>query len=139
MTILLFAGAFCVGFSLVWLLRNIDSNTALFLLIFGTLLIGATAVSAHDHRRPDLLDWFKGLKNSGGAICCDGTDGLRVDDVDWETKDGKFRVRLGGQWIEVPDSAIVQGPNLSGPAMVWPYYGMGQPTGVRCFMPGTMT
>jgi hypothetical protein len=34
--------------------------------------------------------------------CCDGTDAERVDDADWETKDGQYRVRINGEWVDVP-------------------------------------
>ena len=41
-----------------------------------------------------------------GARCCSDADGSVVSDVDWELKDGHYRVRLEGQWIDVPDDAV---------------------------------
>ena len=35
--------------------------------------------------------------------CCSVADGQSVKNVDWDTKDGKYRVRLDGQWIRGPD------------------------------------
>lgn len=93
----------------------------------------------HDHGRPDLNNWFMSLQSKGKVSCCDGSDAMRLDDVDWDAKDGHYRVRLQGEWVDVPDSAVVEGPNRAGPTMVWPYYLNGSMRGVRCFMPGSMT
>jgi hypothetical protein len=38
--------------------------------------------------------------------CCSVADGQSVEGVDWDTKDGNYRVRLDGQWIEVPPDAL---------------------------------
>ncbi|WGR91681.1 hypothetical protein MTX26_14845 [Bradyrhizobium sp. ISRA443] len=84
-----------------------------------------------------LKQWFDGLR-SGKGPCCSDADGTAVSDVDWETKDGHYRVRLDGQWIDVPDDAVITEPNRAGRAMVWPirsYMGIT----IRCFMPGSMT
>ena len=40
-----------------------------------------------------LKDWFKSLK-SGRGPCCDGSDGRRVDDADWQSKGERYRVRV---------------------------------------------
>ena len=98
----------------------------------------ATKSRAHDPDRPELKGWFMGLQSKGKSPCCDGSDATRLDDVDWESKDGHYRVRLYGQWVDVPDEAVVEGPNRAGPAMVWPNPISGRPM-VRCFMPGSMT
>jgi hypothetical protein len=46
----------------------------------------------------DMREWFKGLHaQRNGIVCCDEADGWRVDDVDWESKDGHCRVRLYGE------------------------------------------
>jgi hypothetical protein len=69
-------------------------------------------------------------------------DGFVVSDVDWESKDGHYRVRLEGRWIDVPDDAVITEPNRAGRTMVWPYAavrGTDPPrTEIRCFMPGSM-
>jgi hypothetical protein len=94
---------------------------------------------AHDHSRPELDSWFMSLQSKGKSPCCDGAEAMRLDDVDWDSKDGHYRVRLQGEWVDVPDSAVVGGPNRAGPTMVWPYHLNGAMRGVRCFMPGSMT
>lgn len=106
--------------------------------ILSALLLIAVCVTAraHDHNRPGLTDWLKGLYSKNKALCCDGYDTDVVDD--WETKGSRYRVKFRGQWYDVPDGAIVDGPNKDGSALLWMnrgYSGMS----VRCFMPGSMT
>jgi hypothetical protein len=84
-----------------------------------------------------LKQWFDSLK-SGKGPCCSDADGSAVADVDWESKDGHYRVRLDGQWLDVPDDAVITEPNRVGRTMVWPIHGWGGLT-IRCFMPGSMT
>jgi len=91
---------------------------------------------AHDRQHPELNGWYESLQSSKGP-CCDGTDAKRVDNADWDTKDGHYRVRIDGEWVDVPNEAVVPGPNRAGRTMVWPYYINGHPK-ARCFMPGTM-
>jgi len=91
---------------------------------------------AHDHARPFLNDWLKSLQSKNNMPCCDGTDTDAIED--WETKDSRYRVKFRGEWFDVPESAIVDGPNRGGDALLWMnkgYMGMS----VRCFMPGSMT
>jgi len=75
-------------------------------------------------------------------------EGLTLADVEWDMKDGHYRVFLDGQWIEVPDDAIVVERNKYGRPVVWPYYvyvgdekggswEVTKVTRIRCFMPGT--
>jgi hypothetical protein len=61
---------------------------------------------AHDPGRPELNGWFDKLA-SGRGLCCSLIDGVTIADPDWESKDGHYRVRLGGEWIDVPDDALV--------------------------------
>ena len=81
-----------------------------------------------------LKQWFDNLASRRGP-CCSVADGQSVEDVDWDTKDGKYRVRLYGQWIEVPADALVTGPNKFGLAVVWPYKDYEGRTQIRCFIP----
>jgi hypothetical protein len=83
-----------------------------------------------------LKSWFDQLA-SGKGLCCSFADGFRVDDVDWDTQDGHYRVRLNGEWIVVPDNAVVTEPNRFGPAVVWPYMNSDGQTQIRCFLPGS--
>ena len=59
----------------------------------------------------DMREWFKGLHGPRNGIpCCDEADVWPGDDVDWESKDGRYRVRLYGEWVPVPDETE---PNLT--------------------------
>jgi hypothetical protein len=86
---------------------------------------------------PELKAWFDGLR-SGKGPCCSDADGSAVSDVDWESSSGHYRVRLDGKWLDVPDEAVITGPNRIGRTMVWPMRGETGPV-IRCFMPGSMT
>jgi len=52
--------------------------------------------------------------------------------------DGHYRVRIEGEWVDVPDEAVISEPNQIGRTMVWPIRGYMGLT-IRCFMPGSMT
>ncbi len=81
-----------------------------------------------------LHKWFDSL-HSGKGVCCAEADGRALDDGDWDTKDGHYRVQWDGAWIDVPDNAVLPGPNLSRKTMVWLRFEDGVPE-VRCFIPG---
>ena len=85
-----------------------------------------------------LKPWFDQLKSGGGALCCSDADGTAISDTDWRSKDGGYEVFLEGQWMRVPDEAVVTEPNRAGRTMVWPLRGYMGLT-IRCFMPGPMT
>jgi hypothetical protein len=88
-------------------------------------------------QNPELHQWFESLR-SGKGPCCSDADGSAVSDVDWDTAGGHYRVRIDGEWINVPDEAVITEPNRIGRTMVWPIKGyMG--VSIRCFMPGSMT
>jgi hypothetical protein len=67
---------------------------------------------------------------------CSFADGVSVEDVDWDSQDGRYRVRVQGQWIVVPDAALVTEPNRFGPAVVWPFLDGNGVMQIRCFLPG---
>jgi hypothetical protein len=114
--------------------------------IICALLLSASATTSMRARdvdgryaaqNPELHQWFEGLR-SGKGPCCSDADGSAVSDVDWETAGGHYRVRIDGEWVSVPDEAVITEPNRIGRAMVWPirgYLGLS----IRCFMPGSMT
>jgi hypothetical protein len=105
------------------------------------LLLGL--VSQVSHARDDgryagspLKQWFDSLK-SGKGPCCSDADGYAVADPDWESKSGHYRVRIEGEWHDVPDEAVITEPNRAGRTMVWPIKVWSGVT-IRCFMPGAM-
>jgi hypothetical protein len=86
----------------------------------GLIALGAVSVQAHDDGRyanSPLKPWFDGLSSKGGGACCSNADGKVLTDVDWDTKDGHYRVRLDGQWIDVPNDTVITEP--IGPAAPW--------------------
>ena len=101
-------------------------------------LLGCNPAGARDDGRyadEPLHEWFSGLA-SGKGLCCSFADGVRVEDVDWDVQDGQYRVRLQGEWVLVPENALVTEPNRFGPAVVWPFKDADGATQVRCFLPG---
>jgi hypothetical protein len=77
---------------------------------------------AHDDGRftnSPLKEWSTALR-AGTDLCCAFADGVSVQDVDWDSQEGHYRVRIYGQWFVVPDAAVVTEPNRFGPAVVWP-------------------
>jgi hypothetical protein len=122
----------------------------LVVLVFSTVL-GLRIAAPHRAAARDLdgrfsnsplKGWFDSLRSDKGP-CCSDADGTVLSDVDWESKDGHYRVRIQGQWLDVPDDAVIKEPNRAGRTMVWPNYV--SPNGgpvridIRCFMPGSMT
>jgi len=98
------------------------------------------------YRNSPLHEWFDQLASRKG-LCCSYADGQVVEGVDWEAKDGHYRVRLPRKieskdmvWIDVPDDAVITEPNRAERTMVWPIYNDAFPDiSIRCFMPGSMT
>ena len=122
--------------------RAVRSNKALGLGLAVLLsIISAQLVHARDpdgrYANSPLKQWFDSLR-SGKGPCCSDADGSAVSDVDWESRDGHYRVRVEGAWVDVPDEAVITEPNRVGRTMVWPIRGYGGLT-IRCFMPGSMT
>jgi hypothetical protein len=107
--------------------------------VFMALGLGA-ALARDDGRYANspLKPWFESLHSKDGVQCCENADGMALSDVDWDMRDGHYRVRIDGQWIDVPDSRVITEPNRAGRTIVWPFFIDGKPT-VRCFLPGTMT
>lgn len=108
-------------------------------LALGAAIALAIGVAvAHDDGRyanSPLKAWFNSLSSEGGGACCSFADGYSIQDVDWETRGGHYRVRVEGEWLDVPDDRVVKGANRLGPAVVWPYLESGK-RAVRCFLPG---
>jgi hypothetical protein len=117
---------------------------AIFAIVLFIMALIAVGAMAHDDGRyadSPLKPWFDSLHGAGTGPCCSFADGLQIEVDDWDTQ-GKsddvnsgYRVRLDGQWIDVPKDALVTVPNKAGPAFVWPYLIDGK-TYIRCFLPG---
>jgi hypothetical protein len=92
--------------------------------------------SVEAHAGPN-TEFFRSLTNQQGASCCDGSDGYRLEDPDWEVTGNGYRVRIQGQWIDVPPQAVVRQQNKVGFPVVWPVM-IGGKIEIRCFMPAAM-
>ena len=59
-----------------------------------TILVPAQLVARDDGRfaNSPLKPWFDRLA-SGKGLCCSFADGFSVQDVDWDTQEGHYRVR----------------------------------------------
>jgi hypothetical protein len=114
-------------------------------LVVAARMLEPHAAAARDvdgrYASSPLHSWFEGL-HSGKGMCCSDADGTALSDVDWETRESHYRVRIEGQWWDVPDEAVITEPNRAGRTMVWPIYYRTVNTPlrieIRCFMPGSM-
>jgi hypothetical protein len=148
------------GFAALWQ----DGSPRLRRLLIGSLVLSAAvlagvSVFARDldgrYAASPLKPWFDSLR-SGKGPCCSDADGWALADVDWESRGGRYRVRVPRDqflpskdqptppagivmvWIDVEDDAVITEPNRAGRTMVWPIWGYDGLT-IRCFMPGSMT
>jgi len=112
--------------------------TAVALCMLASRLGGVSARDDGRYANSPLKPWFDQLASKKG-LCCSFADGFKVENVDWDTEEGRYRVRLNGEWITVPDAALVTEPNRFGPAVVWPYRDADGTTQIRCFIPGAGT
>ena len=88
-----------------------------------------------------LEPWFQSLQNKLGRYCCARADGHPLEESEWDIKDNKYRVFFEGEWIVVPDHAVISGPNKFGKAMVW-FTGAWEVGDdpfprIHCFIPGS--
>jgi hypothetical protein len=106
-------------------------------LLCSTVLVPNQLYARDDGRfaNSPFKEWFDRLASRNG-LCCAFADGVSLQDVDWDTQEGHYRVRIQGEWFVVPDAAVVTEPNRFGPAVVWPYNDRYGNTRIRCFMPG---
>ena len=65
------------------------------LALYLTTLVSSQLNARDDGRfaNSPLKPWFDRLA-SGKGLCCSFADGVSVQDVDWDTQDGHYRVRI---------------------------------------------
>ena len=92
----------------------------------------------------EMDNWFNSLSSKKAGSCCSNFDGRPPEAVVW-TSDNHYRVMLEGQWIEVPDDAVLDVPNKYGKAVVWytkswrsKVTGKAGDFYIRCFLPGEL-
>src|SRR5947207_3668881 len=111
------------------------------ILLASSLVLASVATYARDNGQytevsPDIKRWVEGLTDSQGRGCCATADGFRPEEVEWDTAENSYRVRIDGKWFVVPDAAVIKEPNRIGYAIVWYYVDTGR-LYIRCFLPGS--
>jgi hypothetical protein len=106
-----------------------------------TLVLASVGTYAHDNGQytqvsPEIKRWVEGLTDHQGRGCCATADGFRPEEVEWDTAENSYRVRIEGRWFSVPDTAVIKEPNRIGFAIVWYYVDSGK-VYIRCFLPGS--
>jgi hypothetical protein len=96
------------------------------LIAFGTLSFAANSHTRDNGRyrqlSRDIKAWIERLTDQEGTSCCAIADGVRPMKFSWDIGKNRYRVKVDGQWLVVPDSAVIMGPNRLGHAVVWVYY-----------------
>jgi hypothetical protein len=80
-------------------------------------------LSAADHGQlgptsPDVKAWANTLENKLREGCCSTADGWKPEEVEYDMKGNKYRVKIDGEWYEVPSDAVVDAPTRFGFAVV---------------------
>src|SRR5258707_11470351 len=88
-------------------------------------------VAAAHEGNDQLSTWYRSLQTPYGKSCCNmhdcHTTDARIEHEHWQAK-------IGDQWIDVPDSAVLHRDNLAGEAVICMWNGS-----VRCFIPASQT
>jgi len=113
--------------------------------VFIVLLTLSCFAQAADHGQlgptsPEIKAWANSLDNTLGEVCCSTADGWKPEEVEYEMKDNKYRVKIDGEWYDVPPYAVIKRPNKFGFPVVWYYKtwlnGIRPSILIRCFIPG---
>src|SRR5262249_23962883 len=92
------------------------------LIIIPALFLSLAPGKAFDRGQfenvPDnVRSWFKSVKGKNGIPCCDISDGHRTD---YDVRENTYWVPIDGNWMQVPQDAVVNGAaNPTGDAVVW--------------------
>src|SRR5262245_23617447 len=70
---------------------------------------------------PEIKRWFQDqrIPNNPAFSCCNEAD---ADEVEEDIRGGQYFIRsdmTGGQWVQVPDEAIIRTPNKFGRPVAW--------------------
>ena len=83
---------------------------------------------------PEIRAWFKSVTAPNGVPCCDISDGHRTD---YDMRNGAYWVPIEGEWMQVPDRAVIKDAgNPVGDAVVWYVRHRGAII-ISCFVPGS--
>ena len=116
-----------------------------FVSIAVSLLATSHLAEAADHGQfgptsPEMKAWVNSLENKLREACCSTADGWKPEEVEYDMRDNKYRVKIEGQWYDVPPNAMIDLPNKFGFPVVWYYKildnGIRPSISIRCFIPG---
>jgi hypothetical protein len=89
---------------------------------------------------PEIKAWANSLENKLSEGCCSTADGWKPEEVEYDMTGNKYRVKIEGEWYDVPRDALVEVPNRFGFPVVWYYKtwdnGIRPSISIRCFIPG---
>jgi hypothetical protein len=86
----------------------------------------------YENAPPEIRGWFKSVVAPNGVPCCDMADGHRTE---YDFRDGAYWVPIEGQWMVVPEHAVIRDRgNPVGEAVVW-YVHHGGGIIISCFVP----
>jgi hypothetical protein len=123
--------------------RRISLAVCIF-VVFAATSDGRAGNGRYTNVAKGISGWIESLTDTNGIGCCATADGLRPQSIDWDTAANHYRIKVGGRWIAVPDSAVINGPNRLGYAVAWLEHDWDIDTGemtmrVRCFLPGALS
>jgi len=114
--------------------------TGVLIILFASLpLAKAVDNGQWGHIPPHIRKWFKELKEPGGTLCCDLTDGHQLEGDDISTKGSQWLFYAENAWWEVPRDRVLNNVgNPTGQAVV--FYRVihsyaGKSLSVYCFVP----
>src|SRR5437868_15499920 len=110
-------------------------------LVLGLVLVASVVLSgaafAFDNGQyndvpADIRAWFRNVLAPNGLPCCDISDGHRTD---YDVRSGAYWVPIDGEWVVVPERAVIRGArNPVGQAVVW-YVRQHGSIVISCFVP----
>lgn len=115
-----------VGLRFFVLMGGVGALLLISILLMVSTISNARAVGSQYAESP-LKPWFDTLRSALGP-CCSDADGYAISDADWESRDGRYRVRIPRSneeadknvliWVDVPDAALITVPNRAGTTMM---------------------
>lgn len=100
-------------------LRNCKARPFITTLAF--CAVSATAAAAMERKefegvRPEVRQWFEGMRSPQGKVCCSYVDGHRTG---YDIRQGQYWVPIKGNWYPVPPDVVIKAANPVGEAIVW--------------------
>lgn len=110
-------------------------------LIFAVAAVFPASATPTDGGHGAYHEWFGAQvipppDPAAGTSCCAESDGHIIEEEDWRIASGRYEVRIGTDWIAIPDTRVLPNTrNPTGHPVVW--YTPGPH--IFCFAPGTVS